>query len=338
VPAAQNGEGVIVNRPDLTILDTREMVWEENSSRLGSSHSRVHGGRKVLDRDEHGEPAVMLNHMPAGFTVPDLPYRHYHSTVHEFAFFLGGESWVWEYEDAEQQNGQFVIKRAGYFMDRSPGSIQGLEPGPTTPVGAHILVWRTGSGTEMGERDFETETIHVSYSPGWEPKLDVVDVSTSQQGRETVIGRSDLTVLDTRAMQWESVAGWGDIPGLQGVKRKVLTRDEQGLPSVFLSYLPAGFSVPDLPFRHYHSTVHEYAFFLEGELPQWEYENAEQQRGDLVTYKPGYFMHRRPGSIHGFEPGPTTPVGALMLAWRTGHGTELGESGFEVETIEVPYV
>ena len=72
-------------------------------------------------------------------------------------------------------------------------------------------------------------------------------------------------------------------------------------------------------------------------MPLWEYESADQQQGELVTYKAGYFVHRSPGSIHGFEPGPTSPIGAVVLNWRWGSGTLIGEQDFETETVEVPY-
>jgi hypothetical protein len=196
----QRDKGVVVDRPGLRILDTREMEWEQGRSGLEERYRSVRGARKVLHRDARGAHVVWLNSMPAGFTVPDLPYRHYHSTVHEFAFFLSGESQVWEYESAEQQHGQFVIKRAGYFMHRWPGSVQGLEPGPTTPVGAHQLLWRSGPGTEMGEESFESETFHVPYAAGWMPDPDPRELSVPQPSDGTIISRPDFSVLDTRAM------------------------------------------------------------------------------------------------------------------------------------------
>jgi hypothetical protein len=130
---------------------------------------------------------------------------------------------------------------------------------------------------------------------------------------------------------------WEVMPHLQGACRKVLVRDEQGEPKIVITYLPAGFTLPDLPYRHYHKTVHEFGYVLGGELPHWEYERADQLKVELIVLKEGYFMHRRPGSIHGLEPGPTSPTGIIMLGWRTGSGTWIGEKNFDTETIVVPY-
>lgn len=325
----QQEKGVVLDRPDLTILDTREMEWEPHPS----GHANRY--RKVLEHDAQGVPAVMVNYFPADFTLPDLPYRHHHSTTHEYSFYLTGEFPSWEYESAEQQHGQVRVTKEGWFMHRWPGSIHGREPGLTTPVGVQMLIWRSGGGTEMGDETFETETVEVPYARDWQPRP-LTDVATPGSDG-TVIDRPDVRILDTRAMEWEPVAEWAGISGLQRAKRKVLDRDADGAPAVTLVYMPPGATLPDLPHRHYHSTVHEYALFLAGELPHWEYENAEQRKGDLVVFKPGYFMHRRPGSIHGLEAGPTSRVGALFLLWRTGVGTEIGETTFDSETVEVPY-
>jgi hypothetical protein len=93
----------------------------------------------------------------------------------------------------------------------------------------------------------------------------------------------------------------------------------------------------DLPHRHYHRTVREYGFTISGELPHWEYENAEQEDGELVVFREGYYMDRAPGSLHGLEPGPTSAVGCVVLMWRTGRGTWVDEPTFDEETVEVPY-
>ncbi len=154
---------------------------------------------------------------------------------------------------------------------------------------------------------------------------------TTTQRAGVVLDRPDVTVLDTRAMAWE------EFEGLAGARIKVLSRDDQGEPAVFLVWLPPGRLISELPHRHYHRSVHEYGFTLSGELPHWEYANAEQQQGDLIVFREGYFMHRRPGSLHGLEPGPTSPTGCVVLMWRSGPGTWMDEPGFADETVDVPY-
>jgi hypothetical protein len=153
-------------------------------------------------------------------------------------------------------------------------------------------------------------------------------------GKGVVMSRPDYILLDTREMEWE------DFQGIDGCKVKVLTRDEQGEPMICLIWFPAaphGWTGDDLPHRHYHKSVIEWAFCLSGGLPGWEYENAEQKKGDPVEMREGYFMYRLPGSIHGQEPGPHSATGALMLIGRNGTGNNMNEPNFQAETVTVPY-
>ena len=78
-------------------------------------------------------------------------------------------------------------------------------------------------------------------------------------------------------------------------------------------------------------------FFLEGEFPIWEYESPEDSDGELVILKGGYYLERLPGSIHGIEAEPTSPVGSMVLIWRTDTGNFVNEPNAKEESIEVPY-
>ena len=56
-----------------------------------------------------------------------------------------------------------------------------------------------------------------------------------------------------------------------------------------------------------------------------------------MVFREGYFMDRRPGSIHGNECTVTSPTGCVILMWREGTGNWLDEPNAPQETIEVPY-
>ncbi len=147
-------------------------------------------------------------------------------------------------------------------------------------------------------------------------------MTLSTTPREGVLSeRDDLAYLDTRALAWEP------LPGLPDAQRKVLTRNGQGEPLVFLFHLPPGFAPDGLPRRHTDRSVTEVTLALAGELPMWEYSDADQQHGTFVRQRPGYAAHRLPGSLHGLEPGRVTPVGFTGLMIRTGPGNR----------VEVPY-
>jgi quercetin dioxygenase-like cupin family protein len=318
-------DGRLIERSDLLLLDTREMPWEDFEGLAG-------GKVKVLSRDERGNAMVMLVWMPPG-ELPGvvLPHRHYHRTITEFTFMLSGELPHWEYASA-QEPGEMVLFRRGFFMERHPGSIHGLEPGTTSASGCVLLMWRDGIGNWLSEPQAAEETVDVPYAPSsGAPAPAASDGVGAGDEPGIVLRRPDVTILDSRAMPWTP------FPGLRGAQVKVLARDERGDHRVILVFMPPGLRPGVRLHRHYHRTVREFALVLSGELPHWEYEDAAQADGELVVFREGYFMDRRPGSIHGNECTVTSPTGCVILMWREGTGNWLDEPNAPQETIEVPY-
>ena len=321
-------DGVLVERSDLTLLDTRAMPWKEFAGLAG-------GKVKVLTRDRQGTAGAMLVWMPPGDLpgVP-LPHRHFHRSVHEYAYVVSGELPHWEYADASEREGAMVVYRSGYFMDRRPGSIHGLELGPTSATGCVLLMWRDGVGNWLDEPESAEETIEVPYDSVPGPGSDHGStVGIRDDGRPgVVVERSDLTLLDTREMPWR------DFDGLNGARIKVLAADGNGDHIVSLIWMPPSHrEAAAPPHRHFHRSVHEYAYVVSGELPHWEYAEASEREGAMVVYRSGYFMDRRPGSIHGSEPGARSVTGCVLLMWRDGTGNWIGEPNAAEETIEVAY-
>src|SRR3954452_20928497 len=98
-------------------------------------------------------------------------------------------------------------------------------------------------------------------------------MATTQTTRPGVLHEDDqLTVLDTRALEWETTL-------LPGVSRKRLSRDLDGEPNAFIFHMEPGFTTPHVPHRHQHATVEEFGFCLAGELPHREYRTADMQHG-----------------------------------------------------------
>lgn len=318
--AAGQRDGVVIDWPDLRRLDTREMPWQEFAGLEGTKI-------KVLARDRSGNPLVFVQWIPpGGFPSVSLPHRHYHRSVREFAYVLDGELPHWEYASADAP-GEIVRFREGFFMDRRPGSIHGLEPGPASAVGCTLLMWRDGTGTMVDEPDFDEQTVDVPYPGG--AALPAAAAVALADG--VVLDRPDVTILDTREMPWT------DFAGLDGARVKMLSRDAAGNGVTWLIWLPGELPSVGRPHRHYHRTIREFSFMVAGELPHWEYRNAAQQQGDLVVVREGYFMERLPGSVHGLEEGPSSPVGCVLLQWRDGVGNYLDEPEAAVETIDVSY-
>lgn len=265
-------QGTIVRREGLSIVDTRALDWEP----LGFERAF----RKVLTRDPSGEPQAFIFYLPGQFASGyDLPHRHFHRTVHEFGFCLGGEFPHWEYETPESQHGLLVTRKPGYFMSRSPGSAHGREPGPFSRVGYTSLMWRSGTGNWIPEPNFRDETVVVDFADDW-VQGDVVDAVPGPDG--TVVRWADLTIFDTRAMAWEQCP--------DGLLRKRLWAE----PGIELVHLAANAGPVELP--------HEHSLVLEGELSAAE---ARLPAGSFVDRAPGVALPLRAGA-----------AGATLLHWR----------------------
>jgi hypothetical protein len=154
-------DGLIIDRPDLRLLDTREMPWEDFDGWKGAKV-------KVLSRDASERAMVMLVWMPPGPRRQGR-HRHYHRTVRENGFILAGELPHWEYADASQARGEVVMFREGFYMDRPPGGpgLHGSEPGgPVSETGCLLLTWRDGVGNWLNEPEATSETVEVPYPDG----------------------------------------------------------------------------------------------------------------------------------------------------------------------------
>jgi hypothetical protein len=165
-------------------------------------------------------------------------------------------------------------------------------------------------------------------------------MTTTQSTPGLVYQNEACTILDTRAMDWESFG-----PG--GASAKVLSRFETGEPRVLLwRTLPGNIQGPG--HRHYHRTVHEFHYWVEGEYPIFEYESPDELYGRQLVLRQGWYLGRLPGpkGIHGRGPavegGPdqniqVSRVGSQVLMWRTGPDNLISEPGADWETPEVPF-
>jgi hypothetical protein len=331
---AQETEGLVYSTPAVNIFDTRAMEWSDFPARKGAKV-------KVLARFESGDPEIFLLWMPPGplrVLRGGKQYRHYHQTVHEHSFILhGGPLPHWDYDSPEQKVGTLINFGPGYYLDRRPGpdGIHGAEFGAVPQVGRVSLSWRSGTGNWADEPNFHDESLEIPYPEG--PGVPAAPPVSPDDPPGIVYRRPSVTVFNTFEM------GWEEYPGLDGTKIKVLERFPDGEPSVMLRWRQPGALLPPdrLPYRHYHATVRECMFVLQGEIPHWDYRSADDAEGEgkLIRFKEGYFMDRRPGpgAIHGIEAGPVSDTGSLVLFWRTGTGNFVNEPNFKQESIEVPY-
>lgn len=303
-------DGVVIDWADQKRLDTRAMAWSDFDG--GPQGSKI----KILAADE-GRVRVCLLWTPP--SEDRAPLRRVHRGPRQFSLVLSGEAEGVEYPSAEGP-GATVVYRSGFFTDRSPGSVYSVG---ASPIGTTSLVWRLdGDGNVPAEFEVLDDRPQAAAERSLQADSDGL-----------LLDAGGVRVLDTRNMPWARFAG------LERGKVKLLTHDQDGNPGAFLVWIPPGEIVEGwaLPHRHYHRSIQENSFMLAGELPHWEYENKEQQAGARLIVRPGYFLDRSPGSIHGLEPGLTSATGCILLQWREGVGNWANEPEFADETIEVPY-
>ena len=153
-----------------------------------------------------------------------------------------------------------------------------------------------------------------------------------------VIKRPDLTLLDTRALEWIEPPP-GEMFHGTGAKFRALSRHPDGWVRVYQVYVPPGtkgIGHGGKPDRHYHRTVHEWGYVLFGELALIEYDGLDDLVGQTVVYREGFFFDRSPGSVFGLHPELVSPTGVMIIEWRTGPGSSAQEAGSEHETVSIP--
>jgi hypothetical protein len=142
------------------------------------------------------------------------------------------------------------------------------------------------------------------------------------------------TLVDARLAPWEPD------PGIPGFKQQILHEDVVRESVIKRWHVPPGWGDEILqgqPHRHFHRSVTERSYHLFGDFPHWEFENAADETGTMLTFRPGYFMDRPPGSLHGLMPGEVSESGSVILYWNTGPGTSVNEPKAAEETIDVPF-
>lgn len=258
---------------------------------------------KLVHVGEDGTPWAMAVWLPPGPLPVDIPLRHYHATVHEQAFHLTGDLPHGEWPSADSDDHDLVVFRAGYFLDRQPGSLHGLDH-MVSQSGAIVLNWRSGRGSFVSEPEAETETFDVEIGDGFRSKgPDEVVRARPRDG--VVIDRAGCRVVDTREMDWEPL-GDGD------ARVRVLARDAAGAPAARVVFLPPGEAGAEaLPVG---PRDRELAVVLEGEYV------VPGADGPLRVTE-GFLLNRSPGAPPALVPAGPSATGAVVLNWRMGPDT-----------------
>jgi hypothetical protein len=156
--------GVIVERDDLLVLDTRATEWIDPPE--GEMFHGTGAKFRALTRHPDGWARIYQVFLPPGIRGVGhggAPDRHYHRTVQEWVYVIFGELSLIEFDGAEDLVGQPVTLKAGYFLERKPGSVFGLDPDRPSPTGAMLLEWRTGPGSSTSEAGSDAENVTLAF-------------------------------------------------------------------------------------------------------------------------------------------------------------------------------
>jgi hypothetical protein len=315
-------DGIVYEGGGVRWVDTRALSWTPTAELDGSFH-------KILATDQDGNPSVFMEYVPPG--PPAVNYRRYHKSVREFTFVIEGELPVVEYPSATSQSGALLVAKRGWCADRHPGSVYGRGPGQASIPGAVLLRVRSGSGTWEGDSNFGDESVDVSQDGA-----EVTGPLVSDRAG-VVLDEGGIRWLDTREMEWEEYDNRES-----GHYRKTLIRGPHGEYALFIHFLRPHFNmIEDLPAAHYHATLGEFGYVLEGEMFNTEWQSPDEADKHHLWKPKDYFMERAIGSIHGVDVGQDAHRGCTLLQWNTGGfeggiGNWIGDPNYEEASVTVP--
>jgi hypothetical protein len=200
---------------DYVLIDTDEMPVEEDIRNPGKKT------QILLSRDETGGGVVRISYWPPGFTesirkMADKGHRHYHRTVNERHYVLGGDWTSLYWPDPEGGPVRSRLVRH-HYLENPPMALHGIsrDAGPVT--GTKFLVWTSGAGTDVYEPEAKTESFDVEF-----------------EGKVPLEVNQSPILFNARDRPW--------LPHPQQAHWliKELSPPQTGLPGVTLVNIPAG--------------------------------------------------------------------------------------------------
>lgn len=270
-------------------LDTTTMPFEESAANPGAKY-------QVLLQDEATGSTVQMSYGPAGFSpkvvevLSQGPHRHYHNSITERHYILGGDYPVWHWSN-EHDEGKLTILRRHTFLENPPKTLHGIRPETKPEIATQMLVWNTGSGTNIFDKAAEKETIEVP--------LDCLPMPDVEWGSPRLLSTKDMA--------------WQPHPRIDRWKIKGIAPGAKDSPPVVLVNIPpesrAGPDAPDL-----RGADRCWLFVLSGDLsPTIKGTDGASQ----LALQEGHFL-AWPGSTSlAYPTGPLSSGGCLSLC--VGH-------------------
>lgn len=251
--------------------------------------------QQLLWKDAATGATVAINYGPAGFSqklralLDQGEHRHYHDTVNERHYILGGDYRIWHYADPEAAPTETVLRRHTY-LENPPRTLHGSRPHSRPDYATALLVWNNGGGTSIFDPASQTETPHVPFGQPW-PRVN---------------RWSTPIIHHTPDMAWAKHAlqpGW-KVKALSGAV-------ERQAPAALVNLPPDATAkgVAPIPGGHL-----RWLYLLSGDLTVTVTENG---KGETLGLKEGHFLHWDAGATLSCGAGAVSDGGCIAIC--VGH-------------------
>lgn len=200
---------------DFILIDTDTMPVEEDVRNPGKKT------QLLLSREDAGGGVVRISYWPAGFTegirnMASNGHRHYHRTVNERHYVLGGDWTSLYWPDPKGGPVASRITRH-HYLENPPMALHGIRRDLGPDTGTKFLVWTSGPGTDVYEPEAKTESFDVEFEGPVPSELVLTPILFNAQDKP-----------------------WVPHPHQDGWLVKELSPPQPDLPGVTLVNIPAG--------------------------------------------------------------------------------------------------
>lgn len=226
---------------DFVLIDTDTAPTEEDPRNPGKRTLLL------LSREDAGGGVVRISHWPSGFTesirnMANNGHRHYHNSVNERHYVLGGDWTALYWPDPEGGPVATRLTRH-HYLENPPKALHGINRSMSPETGTKFLVWTSGPGTDVHEPEAATESFDVEFEGPVPPEVDGIPILFNAQDRP-----------------------WQPHPQQDGWLVKPLSAEQDGLPPVTLVNIPAGSRAPVDVAAPEGATVKRWLFVISGDL------------------------------------------------------------------------
>ncbi|MBM3503838.1 MAG: hypothetical protein FJX65_08180 [Alphaproteobacteria bacterium] len=270
-------------------LDTLTMPFAGVDSNPGAR-------QQVLWRDAQTGATVAMNYGPAGFSPAHAKlldehgtHRHYHATVNERHYAMGGDYPIWHWAAPESEP-TLTLMRRHMYVENPPRTLHGSQPHRRPQIATQMLVWNTGGGTSIFAADAKHET--HEFPPG------------TRAPDNGPWARPRIVAVDLQS--------WRQHPTLLGAKIRAVAPTDGDQPAVMVVSVPPE-SIAPASLKPVPGASRRWLFLLSGDLRLRLTTPAAVE--DIVAHE-GHFVHWADAAL---TPGPgmVSEGGAVVLC--VGH-------------------